>query len=127
MARKTSINVQTPWFEEIYTGSKTVEGRIGPGVDSDFYSLGQITVKCPGEFYQFDIEIVKIRHYPTLDEYLKAEGWINCMPSADGWDDTLAKYAAITDGDRRVFNTAIINQRGIVVLIFGKRGELYHV
>jgi ASC-1-like (ASCH) protein len=120
--RKPTINVQKLWFHEIFDGYKKVEGCVMPEVGSPFYSPGSILVI--GDNHMFNIEILKCRYYASLKDFLKAEGWLNCMPSATSWRNALYIYNAIKDGDNMVFDPKIISKRGIVALVFGEPGPM---
>lgn len=84
------IHCEEPWFSKIKDGSKTVEGRkfsakycaLRPGDTLEFF--------CEGD--SFLTEVVEVKHYQTLEEYLSAEGYQNVLPGINSFADALEVY-----------------------------------
>lgn len=69
------LEVQGEWFDLLYSGQKTVEGRTG---DGSKYTIGEpITISRGDERFQMILQ--GIRSYPDLDSYLAAE-WKKAAP-----------------------------------------------
>lgn len=76
----TVMEVIEPWFSQIRTGSKRIEGRKNSptwrGLD-----VGQkLTIKNPVSKESFPVEITKLTVYPTLQDFLIQEGVKNVLP-----------------------------------------------
>ncbi|HCI48460.1 MAG TPA: hypothetical protein DEZ09_01220 [Holosporales bacterium] len=84
------IHCQEPWFSKIRAGIKTIEGRNY----SDKYAQLQ-----PGdllEFYfndqSFMTEVIKVKSYPTLEEYLEIEGYEKVLPAVTSFQEAMDIY-----------------------------------
>jgi ASC-1-like (ASCH) protein len=110
----TVMRVQSPWFEDIQAGIKTVEGRVGP-LAKHSQTAGQ-RVKIEGieninvSFY---VTVIKVVHYDTLGQYLIGCGWENVAPHVTSHEAAVAAYRAIRDADgNEVFSDANISACG---------------
>lgn len=104
------MEVQEPWLSMIESGAKTVEGR--PGPRSKFTHL----IGHPLELYYKEKtvhrRVVDIRHYPTLDEYLKEE-WKLAAPTAKSIDEARQMYLEIRTSDgEQVFSAERLQRLG---------------
>ena len=111
------LDVQQPWFDQICSGNKTVEGRTGALGRYDAM-IGQIIdMYDPAEpSFRFPVLIVAVRHYDTLNEYIDAEGWQRIAPHTGSNKNTMRAYADIympgADGPVQVFSSERVAQRG---------------
>jgi ASC-1-like (ASCH) protein len=111
-----TIKCQQPWFDEIKSGRKTVEGRTGGCFD--------IYIKCPigGNIMIINAEdstkfvmvkLVTVRHYSTLLEYLQGEGWARTAPHTGSLDNALSAYFEVNNENNiPVFSPSRIRDRG---------------
>ncbi len=84
------IHCQEPWFSAIKYGRKTVEGRklspkyanLKPGQTVRFY--------CGSD--SFNVQIIKVVKYQTLEQYLQTEGFSNVLPGVVCLEDALKVY-----------------------------------
>lgn len=84
-----------PWFTEIREGRKTVEVRVGP--DGRYEDLIGKTVKFIGpEDQTVGVVVSKVRHYDTLDDLVKKEGWKKIAPQAKTDKAAKEAYSKIT-------------------------------
>jgi len=108
------ICVQSPWFEEIVTGLKKVEGRLGNGTRYGKVSGKGVTLTRGGVWPWWSPEppkktlpavITSIKHYPTLDAFLSGEGWQKVVPRAEALADARRLMLEIvTDQGHQVFS-----------------------
>lgn len=73
-----SLHVRPPWLAEIASGRKRVEGRAGP--KSKHAAWVGKTVRLYNDHQSLLARVVAVRNYPTLGEYLEAEGWRRVAP-----------------------------------------------
>jgi ASC-1-like (ASCH) protein len=73
--------VQAVWFDEIAAGRKLVEGRAGPPHKYDAF-LGKIICLRRGgdEVMSVLARVAAVRHYATLEQYIRGEGWDKIAP-----------------------------------------------
>lgn len=78
---KYSKHLSQPWFECIFNGSKTVEGRLNKG---DF---GKMEIGDEIEFYndksKYTVEVVNVKYYKTFKEMITKEKLKNVLPTSD--------------------------------------------
>jgi ASC-1-like (ASCH) protein len=84
------LPVSEPWLKLIASGAKRVEGRKG---SSDKYAkwVGA-RVKLMNRERTVIVRVAAVRHYPTLADYLDAEGWANVAPHLHSYEETAAAY-----------------------------------
>jgi len=113
------MNVQEPWFSEIGNPNihqrKTVEGRVG-NEQKHNYLIGKIVRIVTDNKYLF-VKVKTVKHYDTLVDYLRAEGWKNVAPQASSYMDALEKYSQVTTLDKegkitKVFADKRIEEEG---------------
>lgn len=93
-AKKKTLNVQEPWFTAIAEGKKTVEGRVGqPTSYADLEGL-EVEIRGP-EGRTARVKVTSRKHYPTLDDYVKGEGWARVAPHTKSDAEALAAYRAV--------------------------------
>ena len=88
--------VNEPWLSNIRDGKKRVEGRAGTlkdfscwiGQEATFYNKSQ----------KVTVQIVDVRHYNTLQEFLSSEGWQNVAPHLHNIDEVKAAYLSFYPG-----------------------------
>jgi len=84
------IHCQEPWFSKIRSGLKKVEGRkhnnkyfqLKPGDLLEFY--------CDEK--SFLTEVIEVKAYKTLEEYLEVEGYQNVLPGINCFEEAVAIY-----------------------------------
>ena len=91
------IHVQEPWFSEIVSGRKTIEGKVGPF--RKYSGWGGRTVIFHNGPRRVTAVIRAVRHYPTLDEYLRDEGWQTVAPHTGSFAEAKTAYLAIRRAD----------------------------
>jgi ASC-1-like (ASCH) protein len=122
-----AMDVQQPWLDRIYDGSKTVEGRTGSIGKYDDIIGKVIEMYDPADQeFRFPVLIVAVRHYDTLDEYIRAEGWQNIAPHTGSMKATQQAYADIYmpsgNGPVQVFSKERVAARGGINAIEVKKG-----
>ena len=112
------MGVQEPWFTEVVSGRKTVEGRAGPAGKFDHLVGKVVEIVQSGNRDATPVQarVTAVRHYKTLPEYIKGEGWKKIAPQA-GSDAGAAKAYADVEMTRRgksikVFDQARVAGRG---------------
>lgn len=84
------LHVSEPWFSLIASGQKTIEARVGSIdkfasiVNSRIITFTNMQIAHSPHIY---VSIRAIRHYDTLDNFLRAEGWIHCAPQAHTYEE----------------------------------------
>lgn len=84
------LHVSEPWFSLIASGQKTIEARVGSIdkfasiVNSRIITFTNMQIAHSPHIY---VSIRAIRHYDTLDNFLRAEGWIHCVPQAHTYEE----------------------------------------
>jgi ASC-1-like (ASCH) protein len=108
------LRVQEPWFSEIIAGRKTIEGRAGKAGDRDEWVGTLINVMLDDDRERLaTFEVMSIRHYDNLMDYLMAEGWVNCAPHAINFADAVEKYIAVENYlGNKIFSASEIERRG---------------
>ena len=92
------LHVQSPWFEQIVNGEKTIVACVGP---LSYYKklVNQvITVRNYRRNTYINVQIIAVQHFDTLIEYISAVGWKNCAPRAVDFDDAVHKYRMTRTG-----------------------------
>lgn len=91
-----NLFVNEPWLSTIQDGKKRVEGRAGTlkdfscwiGREATFYNTSQ----------KVTVQILDVRHYNTLQEFLSSEGWQNVAPHLHNMDEVKAAYLTFYPG-----------------------------
>lgn len=109
---------QDPWFTEIKDGRKTVEARIGPA--DKFTDLVGKTVKVKMGKEKLKVKVNDIRHYDSLSEYVKKEGYKKVAPHTKSDADAIKKYLELKNkaGDVIYSEEAIKEKGGIIAIEF---------
>lgn len=84
------IHCQEPWFSKIRSGVKTVEGR---KLNSKYLNLKRgdlLEFYCGDE--SFLTEVITVKSYKTLEEYLQIEGYQNVLPGIGSFEEAVAIY-----------------------------------
>jgi ASC-1-like (ASCH) protein len=113
--------IQSPWYEEIISGKKTIEGRVGKE-DKFRHLVGKkLVIKNPNKKKENIVKVIDLKHYDSLDEYVDASGWENIAPHRSSSDDTLVAYRSIYDRDgNQVFSDENIALKGGMNAIYIK-------
>ena len=82
------FNVQEPYKSQIFSGQKTVEGRLNKG---KFWALKV------GDFLQFDdtgeqVKVVNLTLYPSFQEMFESEGLKHIVPDIKTIEQGIAVY-----------------------------------
>jgi len=85
------IGVCQPWFSHLMSGKKTVLGREAQSKWKPL-KVGQSLVVNSPEYECAVFVVIGIRHYPSLKEYLEAEGVDNCLPGIKTVEEGIAIY-----------------------------------
>lgn len=84
------IHCQEPWFSKIKLGLKTVEGRKYNSKYHNLKSGDLLEFHCDDE--RFITEVIEVRTYKTLQEYLEVEGFKNVLPGVNSFEEAVAIY-----------------------------------
>lgn len=110
------LHIQEPWFSEILSGRKTVEGRSGS--DKKFAGwIGKSIVITNGES-ESSVEVTNVTHYSNLQEYLRSEGWERVAPHTGSIDGALEAYLNVKmRGGAQVFGEKRVEEKGGICAI----------
>lgn len=105
------LHVQSLWLEQIRKRHKTIEGRTGSnGKFQDW--IGEVALFTDGNI-NIPVIIRNVKHYSTLEEYIKNCGWENVAPHLHSYEETIIAYLAIVDENGvQVFSPERIAERG---------------
>jgi len=84
------MHCQEPWFSEIKHGRKTVEGRKLSHKYSNLKPDQIVRFYCCDD--SFEVKIVKIVQYKSLEEYLLIEGVEKVLPGIESFEDAVNVY-----------------------------------
>lgn len=84
------IHCQEPWFSKIRDGIKTVEGRKYNRKYHNLKSGDLLEFYCDDE--SFLTEVIEVKFYKTLEEYLEIEGYKNVLPGINSFSEAVAVY-----------------------------------
>lgn len=98
--QKLTIYTEEPWFSQIKSGAKKVEGRVGPLSSYEQYIGKRVKVKArknekTGESEKLGVTIKAARHYATLEEYVDKEKWDKVAPHLRSKKETIDAYLGI--------------------------------
>jgi len=103
--------IQSPWFEQIIAGKKTIEGRVAPL--SKYKGLVNQVIRITNGRLRMRVQVLSVQHYPTLTSYIASVGWQNCAPHAVDYEDAVRKYRAVSTGHGTVvFSDQRIQEKG---------------
>ena len=94
--RLHQITLPRKYILQIRSGKKTIEGRVNSTLFKNFKADERVRF-----FYtqnpQDDVtcKIIKVVHYPSFREMLKAEGFKRCLPEIDNHEDACREYDKI--------------------------------
>lgn len=91
------INCQEPWFTKIQAGLKTIEGRKYNAKYANLKSGDLLDFYCGDQ--NFLTEVVEVKVYKTLEEYLETEGFQNVLPGVESFQDAVAVYLQYNSRD----------------------------
>jgi ASC-1-like (ASCH) protein len=113
------IFTQEPWFTEIAEGRKTVEARVGE-LDR-FEDMKGKRVKITGAGKKVDAEILSVKHYKTLDEYIDKEGWKKVAPQCKTEKEAKDAHMNLKDkSGQAVYDPARVKEKGGIVALHFK-------
>lgn len=81
--RHITKNVGEPWFTQIASKKKTIEGRLSKGDFAELARGDQVTWTNNDMGFKRSVktEVVRVTEYPTFRKYLMAEKLANTLPS----------------------------------------------
>lgn len=85
-----AMHVAPPYFEQIRSGLKTVEGRLAKAKFLDFKAGETLTFYCEDE--QVLTRIIEIKQFPTFKALLMHYGLKTCLPDLDDINAGVAIY-----------------------------------
>ena len=87
------IECSNPWYDYLYRGKKTVEGRKKSSKFKDIKPNDVVlfVLKGHSEIY-FHAKVVDVKYYKTLREYLQSEGIEKCLPGITELEKAVAIY-----------------------------------
>lgn len=100
-AYPTVMEVIEPWFSQIRTGTKRVEGRKNSPTWRHLDVGQKLTIKNPLTKESFPVEITKLTEYPCLEDFLVQEGVKNVLPGF-GYDGAVDLYRVLLGGDTEI-------------------------
>lgn len=107
-----SLHVQEPWYGEILSGRKDIEGRTG-GPNKFAAWVGHPVRITNGTKSSAVFTVSAVRHYPNLRAYLETEGWERVAPHTGSAVGAVRAYRAITMKDNvQVFSDKRVTTRG---------------
>lgn len=105
------LYVQSPWYEEIVSGKKTIEGRSGPYQKFKEWIGGELALENKNS--KIIVKVIDVKHYDTLEEYIDKSNWKNIAPHMDSREETIQAYRDIIDRDgHHVFSDENIKSHG---------------
>jgi len=84
------LHCQDPWFTFIRQETKTVEGRKNLPQFKD-WQVGDTLIFFLDE-KEFCTKIIDLRHYSSLEDYLRTEGIAKVLPGVKSLEEGLAIY-----------------------------------
>jgi len=81
------INVQEPYFSNILSGEKTVEGRLNKGKFLDLQVGDTLRINDEVEY-----KVLEKNIYPSFREMIEKEGLKNVIPDKNTVEDAVAVY-----------------------------------
>lgn len=105
------MHIQSPWYEEIMSGRKTIEGRAG-SLEKYNHLIGKVISITNGKEYN-NVRVTDIKHYNSLEEYIKNSGWNRIAPHTKSEEETFEAYYKIYDRNgNQVFSETNVKKRG---------------
>jgi len=90
MTRFFRLHCQEPWFSLLESGKKCVEGRRNSANYQKIKQGDQIEFYCKNDF--FKAQVIEVKKYKTLDEYLIAETVPLALPGIKTMDEARRIY-----------------------------------
>lgn len=113
------LKVQSPWFDEILSGRKIIEGRNGPL--SKFNDFINKTILITNDINNVSVNVLNVKHYDNLYDYVNESGWQNVAPHTNSYEETIKAYRQIKDCDGKyVFSDEMIKLKGGMNAIYLK-------
>lgn len=92
------IGVREPWFLHLVSGKKKVEGKKASPTWSFLEGIQMpctILINNEKEGHELEVHeftLTDVRKYPSVQEYLEAEGLDNCLPGKQTIDEGVQVY-----------------------------------
>lgn len=87
------MKVNSRWAQKIFSGEKTIEGRLNDANKWGKVRKGDILViQDHVSLVEFSFIVSDIRTYPTVEDYLINEGLRNCLPGVIKLDEGVGIY-----------------------------------
>mgnify|MGYP003394662654 CR=1 FL=1 len=110
------IHVQEPWYTEIESGRKTIEGRSG-NVHKYTQMIGNYIVISSGK-KSCRKKVIAIRTYDTLEEFIDKEGWKNMAPQLLSKEQTTQAYLNVQSKEGvHIFSPSEVQRKGGMIAI----------
>ena len=94
------VNIREPYFSQIVSGKKTIEGRINNGKFKEFEDGDVIEFLSP-EGEKAECVLIEKREYKSFREMLKSEGYKNCIPNAKTLKEAVQIYLELPGFEER--------------------------
>jgi ASC-1-like (ASCH) protein len=105
-----------PWMADIVSGKKTVDCRLGTADRFTKYEGKDATILGSGT--KVKAQVVSVKQYKTLEDYVSGEGWKKISPHAKSESETLKELGELTKKDGgKIFSKDAINAAGGIVAI----------
>lgn len=92
MTSLTTIEVEQPWFNEIISGRKPIEGRKKSPTWAKVKIDQKVVLKCTETGEERFFRITHINEYPTLKDYLIGEGLNRALPEVQTLEQGIEVY-----------------------------------
>jgi len=113
------LHIQSPWFDKILSGKKTIEGRNGPL--SKFTNYIDKLILITNDVNNALVKIIDVKHYDNLYDYVNESGWRNIAPHTNSYEETIEAYRQIKNSDGEyVFSDEMIKLKGGINAIYIK-------
>ena len=107
------LNIQDKWLQKIIAGAKKVEGRKYKKEYAE--AVGQI-IMLKSSTDTIEVKVVDVRCYPSIEIYLRAEGFSNVLPGVATFEEALHIYRDFQHADPDVADEMIKRAGGIVAM-----------
>lgn len=84
------VHCQEPWFSKIKSGVKRIEGRKYSPKYSGLKTGELLEFYCNTQ--NFIAEVIEVKSYKTLEEYLKTEGYQYALPGVNSFQEAVEVY-----------------------------------
>jgi ASC-1-like (ASCH) protein len=111
------LSVQSPWFEALRDGAKTVEGRLAGGKSDALHAGAHVVVRHPA---QPPIRLLceGVARYASFRQMLEQEGVRHVLPGVEGVAQGVRVY-------RKFYAAAEERARGVLAIRLGGGTKLW--